>query len=67
VAVASGVFLFILIAAHQATTYYAGTGANEGTFATTKQATYNGATSTTHGSTFSLAAPTFRLVLSLGY
>lgn len=64
--VTSRVFFLILVAAYQATTHYAGTGANEGAFTAAQQPTNYGTTGTAYCCTLSLTAPALRLILGLG-
>ena len=65
--VACWVFLFILVASYQATAYYAGASADEGTLTAAYQATQYCTASTANSRSFCLAAPAFGFVLSLSY
>jgi hypothetical protein len=66
-AVAGRVFLLVLVTAYEATTYYTGASANQGTFAAAYKAPEYGTTGTAYGRTFGFAAPALGLILSLGY
>jgi len=65
--VAGRVFLFILVAPYQATAYYTGTGADEGTLTAAYQATQYCAASPANRRAFCLTAPAFGFILRLGY